>query len=177
MNRAVAMVYLTVNVSQEAMSGAIDPDGIMRHYVEAALRGMPERIYAVRNRLVIALAEPPWALYDIAQGGSYVDPLAMDVYSIRLTSTNLKALDPVEHQYAQSIVDNIPEGGMLPGDFAAYLSADQDVLTGKDIKRVMDILARHDANILPGDRARAMLGVPARTPLDFYDDAMKRGKS
>ena len=136
---AGAMLYVTVMVSPEIQVTSVSPAEIMRHHVEKAVRGIPERTYAVDNRVVRCVALPPWDLWDVQRGGSHMDPLAQnDIYSIRLVSRNLAGMQPEESRFAQARISNMPEGALLPDDYAAYF---------------------RDLPPRKGDRARTMLGM------------------
>ena len=134
------MVYVTVMMSQEIAATNLRPDDILKWYVEKAIAGLPDTIYAIERRIVRCGVRGPWDLWDIAKGGDHADPLAVDRYTLRLYSYNLYTLSGPEHEFAQNIAENIPEGSLLPPDFAAYLQSDR--LTRK------------------GDFARSMLGMP-----------------
>lgn len=141
MNRPVAMVYSVVMMSHEVVQQASLPQAdILKSYVEKAIAGLPDTIYAIERRIVRCGVRGPWDLWDIAKGGDHMDPLAQDRYSLRLYSYNLYSLSQPERAFAQGIANNIPEGSLLPPEFAAYLESDR--LTRK------------------GDLARSILGLP-----------------
>lgn len=120
---AAALLYVTVSMSHEVVASNLNAADILKWHVEKAVRGIPDRVYAVDQRIVRCAALPPWDLWDVRQGGSHVDPLAMDLYSIRLYTTRLEAIDGPERTWAQGYIDGIPEGAMLPPDYAAWVSS------------------------------------------------------
>lgn len=124
MSRPLAMVYVTVAYSQQVAADNAMAIDILKHYARLAIESIPETAYAVENRVVRCGAKGPWDLWDIAKGGSHADPLSQDVYSVRLITYNLVSLNPPELRYAQSIINNVPEGSLLPSDFAAYFPDD-----------------------------------------------------
>lgn len=119
---AAAILYFTVSMSHEVAASNLNAADILKQHVEKAVRSIPDRVYAVDQRIVRCAAMPPWDLLDIKQGGSHVDPLATDFYSIRLYTTRLEAIDGPERRWAQGYIDGIPESAMLPPDYAAWVS-------------------------------------------------------
>lgn len=181
---AAALLYITVSMSHEVVASNLDPADILKWHVEKAVRGIPDRVYAVDRRVVRCVALPPWELWDVRQGGSHVDPLAMDLYSIRLYSRNLESGSHEERLYAQSIIKNIPEGAMFPEGFAAYFSnmpgnrydsgRNQATLAIQnahhDVQRRMDRakLAQQllDTRLISRERAAKVLGEDAKKAMD-----------
>jgi len=106
-------VIVNVEIAESAIVAVKgDPMDLLRPYLEKR----PGRVYGIDRRLVRVVADEPWDFtIDVGQFGSHMDPLAQ-THTARIVwvSRNLKDIEPRERAWAQSILNNIPEGALVP---------------------------------------------------------------
>lgn len=154
------ILFVNVQISHEVVASNVPPADILKWHVEKAVRSIPDRVYGIDRRIIRCVALPPWDLWDIKQGGNHMDPLAMDVYSIRLYSRNIVFPEPPERTFMQHSLNAIPEGALLPPEYAAYFNEMPGRQPAANYQpSPMDVMALYNNQLLPGDKARIMLGL------------------
>lgn len=165
--KAKVIISQSLQVSHEMTVHAHDPASLMVEMVERYRRHIPDRVYGLDHRIVRVVAEPPWDLYEVGRGGNHMDPLQrMDTYLFKWASSNISPLSKAERKYAESIMHNVPEGGLLPEGFGAHVYRESwprtldfptymaDLIRGQVAQRVLQQqIVKRDAGIKSGTKA------------------------